>query len=51
MNVPSSQMGNKDIVKIEGRELAPKEVDKIALIAPQATINIVRDYEIVEKGD
>ncbi len=50
MNVPSSQMGNKDIVKIEGRELAPKEVDKIALIAPQATINIVRDYEIVEKG-
>jgi aspartate carbamoyltransferase regulatory subunit len=50
MNVRSSQMGSKDIVKIEGRELAPKEVDKIALIAPQATINIVRDYEIVGKG-
>jgi aspartate carbamoyltransferase regulatory subunit len=50
MNVPSSQMGSKDIVKIEGRELAPKEVDKIALIAPKATINIVRNYEIVEKG-
>lgn len=50
MNVKSSQMGSKDIVKIEGRELAPKEVDKIALIAPQATINIIRDYELVEKG-
>jgi aspartate carbamoyltransferase regulatory subunit len=43
-------MGSKDIVKIEGRELAPREVDKIALIAPKATINIIRDYEIVGKG-
>jgi aspartate carbamoyltransferase regulatory subunit len=50
MNVLSSQMGKKDIVKIEGRELEPKEVDKIALIAPSATINIIRDYEIAEKG-
>ncbi|MGF7119139.1 aspartate carbamoyltransferase regulatory subunit [Methanobacterium oryzae] len=50
MNVSSSQMGSKDIVKIEGRELNPKEVDKIALIAPYATINIIRDYELVEKG-
>ncbi len=50
MNVKSSQMGSKDIVKIEGRELAPKELDQIALIAPKATINIIRDYEIVDKG-
>ena len=50
MNVKSSLMGSKDIVKIEGRELAPEEVDKIALIAPKATINIIRDYDLVEKG-
>ncbi|MDI6644255.1 MAG: aspartate carbamoyltransferase regulatory subunit [Methanobacteriaceae archaeon] len=50
MNVLSSQMKNKDIVKIENRELDPQEVDKIALIAPNATINIIRDYDIVEKG-
>jgi aspartate carbamoyltransferase regulatory subunit len=50
MNVQSSQMGSKDIVKIEGRELASREVDEIALIAPYATINIIRDYEIVGKG-
>jgi aspartate carbamoyltransferase regulatory subunit len=50
MNVKSSQMGAKDIVKIEGRELESAEVDKIALIAPQATINIIRDYEIITKG-
>lgn len=50
MNVKSSEMGSKDIVKIEGRELAEQEVDKIALIAPEATINIIRKYDIVEKG-
>lgn len=50
MNVESSQMGSKDIVKIEGRELDSREVDEIALIAPQATINIIRDYKIIAKG-
>lgn len=49
MNVPSQKLGIKDIVKIEGRELKPEEVDKIALIAPHATINIIRNYRVVEK--
>lgn len=48
MNV-SSRMKKKDVVKVENRELDPKEVDKIALIAPKATINIIRNYEVVEK--
>jgi len=52
MNVPSERLssGRKDIVKIEDRELIPEEVDKIALIAPQATINIIRDYEVAKKS-
>jgi len=49
INVPSSKFGRKDIVKIEGRELNADEVDKIALIAPQATINIIRDFTVIEK--
>jgi len=48
MNV-KSKYGKKDIVKIENRELDPHEVDKIALISPKATINIIRDYEVAEK--
>jgi len=48
MNV-QSRMGKKDIVKVENRELDPKEVDKISLIAPKATINIIRNYEVAEK--
>jgi aspartate carbamoyltransferase regulatory subunit len=48
MNV-TGKKGKKDIVKVENRELDPKELDKIALIAPRATINIIRDYEVVKK--
>jgi aspartate carbamoyltransferase regulatory subunit len=49
INVPSKRFKTKDIVKIEGRELNPQEVHKIALLAPHATINIIRGYRVVEK--
>lgn len=49
MNVPSKRLGIKDIVKVEGRKLDASEVDKIALLAPHATINIVKDYKVIEK--
>ena len=50
MHVPSSKGSEwKDVIKVEDRELDPKNVDKIALIAPEATISIIRDYYIAEK--
>ena len=49
INVPSKHIGKKDIVKIEGGELKPEDVDKIALISPKATINIIHEYDVVEK--
>ncbi|TAJ43655.1 aspartate carbamoyltransferase regulatory subunit [Methanofollis fontis] len=48
-NVASGKAGKKDIVKIENRELCKEEVDRIALIAPNATINIIRDYLVFDK--
>jgi len=51
INVPSKQFKAKDIVKIEGRALNRQEVNKIALVAPRATINIVRNYVVVEKQE
>jgi len=48
MNV-KSKMGKKDIVKIENKELDKREVNKISLIAPKATINIIRDYGVIKK--
>ncbi|HTD81257.1 MAG TPA: aspartate carbamoyltransferase regulatory subunit [Thermoplasmata archaeon] len=49
MHVPSKAMGWKDIVKVEDRELSPREVDKIALIAPNASVNVIRNYNVAEK--
>jgi aspartate carbamoyltransferase regulatory subunit len=49
MNVPSDRLGRKDVVKVEGRELSDSEVEVLSLIAPDATVNIVRDYDVVEK--
>jgi aspartate carbamoyltransferase regulatory subunit len=49
MNVESSKLGKKDIVKVEDRELKEEEVNRIALIAPDATINIIRDFSVTEK--
>ena len=49
VNVESKRQARKDIVKIQDRELKPGEVDKIALIAPNATINIIRNYEVASK--
>jgi aspartate carbamoyltransferase regulatory subunit len=50
MNVPSEKLGRKDIVKVEGHELSQNEVDVISLIAPEASINIIRDFDVVEKS-
>ena len=49
MNVSSAEIGNKDILKIENRELDHEELNQIALIAPKATINIIRDFKPVKK--
>jgi len=49
MNVDSGKLGKKDIVKVEDRELKEEEVNRIALIAPDATINIIRDFLVIEK--
>lgn len=49
MNVRSSRHGKKDIVKVEHQVLNEEKINKIAIIAPQATINIIKDYQVVEK--
>jgi aspartate carbamoyltransferase regulatory subunit len=49
MNVSSSKMGRKDILKVEGVELTDEQVQKLALIAPLASIVIIRSYRVAAK--
>jgi len=48
-NLDSAKVGKKGIIKISDRAFAEDETNKIALIAPNAKINIIRDYVVVEK--
>ncbi|MBN2330614.1 MAG: carbamoyl-phosphate synthase (glutamine-hydrolyzing) large subunit [Candidatus Aenigmarchaeota archaeon] len=48
-NVPSRKHGVKDILKIEGKILSPEEIKKVAAIAPHASINVIKDYEVGRK--
>jgi aspartate carbamoyltransferase regulatory subunit len=49
MNVSSSKIEKKDVVKVANRFLKTDETDKLALVAPQATVNIIRNYRVSEK--
>ncbi|MDR0766402.1 MAG: aspartate carbamoyltransferase regulatory subunit [Odoribacteraceae bacterium] len=48
-NLASRKLGKKAIVKISDRYLVDEEIDKLALVAPSAKINIIRNFEVVEK--
>ena len=49
MNVPSDKLGRKDVLKVEDRELNQEELDRLALIAPTASIAIIRNHAVAEK--
>jgi aspartate carbamoyltransferase regulatory subunit len=48
-NLDSKKMGKKGILKIAGKFFEENEINKISLIAPSVKLNIIRDYEVVEK--
>lgn len=49
LNLPSATLGYKDLIKVEDREISEQEANQIALFAPTATINIVKNYILVKK--
>lgn len=51
INLSSERLDRKDIIKIEGYELTEDQAAKVALISPDATLSIIRDYKVVEKLD
>ena len=48
-NLSSKKLGKKGIIKIGGKLLTQEEVNKISLVAPDATVNIIKDSEVVRK--
>ena len=48
-NLDSKQLGKKGIIKVANRFFQGEEIDKIALVAPHAKLNIIKNYEVIEK--
>jgi aspartate carbamoyltransferase regulatory subunit len=48
-NLESKRLGKKAIIKIADKFFANDDINRIALVAPDAKLNIIRDYEVVEK--
>ena len=48
-NLPSSKMGNKSIIKVEDKFFTDAELNILSVVAPNVTLCIIRDYEVVEK--
>jgi len=49
LNVPSGKYSKKDIIKVENKLLVDEDTSKLAVIAPKSTVNIIKDYKLVEK--
>ncbi|MBI2660293.1 aspartate carbamoyltransferase regulatory subunit [Candidatus Woesearchaeota archaeon] len=48
-NLQSKTIGRKAIIKVGGKSLTQSEVNKIAIVAPDATVNIIKNYDVREK--
>jgi len=50
-NLESKKMGTKGIIKVSDKFFAEDEINRIALVAPNVNLNIIKNYEVVEKKD
>ena len=48
-NLDSKKLGKKAIIKVSDKYLSQDEVNKIAVLAPNAKINIIKEYDVAEK--
>ena len=48
-NLDSKKLNRKAIIKISGVFFENEDLNRIALVAPDAKLNIIRDYEVIEK--
>ena len=49
INLASKLHGKKGIIKIADKFFEDEELNKLALIAPKATVNIIKGFKVVEK--
>lgn len=48
-NYPSTKVGNKGIIKISNKFFTDDEISRLSVVAPNVVLNIIRDFEVIEK--
>ena len=48
-NLPSKKLGKKGIIKVADRFFTDEEISRLSVVAPNVKLNIISDYEVVEK--
>ena len=48
-NFTSSKVGCKGIIKVSDKFFTDNEISRLSVVAPNIILNIIRDYEVVEK--
>jgi len=48
-NLESKKLGKKGIIKIADRYFHKEEIDRIALVAPNVILSMIRNFQVVEK--
>ena len=48
-NFSSKKLGKKGIIKVADRFFSDEEISRLSVVAPNVQLNIIRDYEVVEK--
>ena len=50
-NLESKKLGTKGIIKIADKFFCDEEINRISVVAPHVKLNIIRDYEVIEKKE
>lgn len=48
-NVGSDKMGHKSIIKVSDRFFSDEELNQLAVVCPNVTLNVIKNYEVSEK--
>ncbi len=49
LNLESKKLGSKAIIKIADKYFEQEEINKIAILVPEAKLSIIKDYQVIEK--
>ena len=50
-NLKSKKMRHKSIIKIADKFFSDDEINQLSVVAPNVTLSVIRDYEVVEKKE